>query len=289
MKDVAVAVALVSGLAAAPVAAQIRPPAAAPGASGRTSTGSRSQPSAMTPETAFFYYLAIYGSPPDVVDRYARRFDAVNFNRAMADAAQRGPYRQRVQDKIARTLRELDFQTTFVFTAPAMLDDYSRAAQAFPILGAQELGDHFYFSFYAEGGGFDVHPMLVRDAVNASAFNWSVPMPQADAAAWIGAHRDRRVTLRITYSVTKGKGDDAHNAYFKPQIRSVEAFADEQMTKKLGTAPAAAPPEVEPGGRAQVIAEPPHDAGQSALDEDPAADHGDGWKRRVRVTELPRD
>jgi hypothetical protein len=194
-------------------------------------------PSVITEEMAFYYYVAIYGAPPDVIDRYARFFDAANYNRAMADEFERGRYRNGIQARIAAAVGRIDFNAKFSYiTSRATLGEYSFTYHAFPILGVGYAAGFDYFNYYVGGNGFDLNPFTIENAVNANDFSWSLPMPEAEGSALIKSRPDRRVTVRITYSITRNKVEDHTRVYFRPFIHSIEVLAGDQ-SRKLGVIP----------------------------------------------------
>ena len=229
----------------------------------RLPTGSSSSPDLpqllpMTAERAFLYYIAIYGVPDNVVDRYASYFDASNYKRAMADEFERGRYRTAMQAKIADQVRRLDFNDKFTLVGSATnrgytsLGEYSFENHSFPINNIPTTGFCIDAgrTFFGNCTGTVLHVDVFRleDAVNATDFTWSLPMPETEASAFVRNRTagsggvDRNVTVRITYSVVnmKGKAEDSVHgqaASFKPVIYSVEVFADARLTRKLGVIP----------------------------------------------------
>lgn len=76
-------------------------------------------PPRMSPEKAFYYFVAIYGfgrvlrdrgGPDDIIDIYGKSFDSSNYTRAMADEFERGRYKERIRAKIANEVSKVDFQ-----------------------------------------------------------------------------------------------------------------------------------------------------------------------------------
>jgi hypothetical protein len=210
----------------------------------------------MTAEKAFYYYVAIYGTPADVVQRYGSYFDAANYARTMADEFQRAKYRQGIQTKIADEVKKLNYNDKFTFvgstasTGYTSFGEYSFESHSFPIGNLPTTG----FCVDAERTAFGncngtvLHVDVFRfeNAVNRTDFKWSLPMSETEASAFVKSRAmagaggvNRRVTARITYSIINKKGqieDSLHGraASFSPFIHSVEIYSDPSLTKKLG-------------------------------------------------------
>lgn len=217
-------------------------------------------PPRMSPEKAFYYFVAMYGfgkvlrygGPDDIIEIYGKSFDASNYARAMADEFERGRYKERIRVRIADEVRKIDFSEKFTFVAEGTLGEYSFGSHSFPLIR-----DRFqYYQFCIgppsrpQGCEFlEVTCFRVQDAVNRDDFNWSVPMSETDASAFVKSRStagpgavDRRIMLRITYSVVNKQGQESgknfYNEYshpiFSPFVYSVEAYSDESLSKKLG-------------------------------------------------------
>lgn len=201
----------------------------------------------MTLEKAFYYFFAISGNAPDdainqygAIDLYGKSFDASNYERAMADEFERNRYRERIRAKIADEVRKIDFSEKFTFVAQARLGEYSFGSHSFPIVW---FGDWLRICIgpqsYTGGCEFPgVYGFRVQDAVNGNDFNWSVPMSETDASAFVKSRStarlgevDRRITVKITYSVVNKR------PAFSPFIYSAETYSDESLTKKLSDLP----------------------------------------------------
>src|SRR5437588_492268 len=98
-------------------------------------------PSRMSPEKAFYYFVAMYGfgrvlrdggGPDDIIDIYGKSFDASNYARAMADEFERGRYKERIRARIADEVKKVDFNDKFTFVAEATLGEYSFQNHSFP-------------------------------------------------------------------------------------------------------------------------------------------------------------
>jgi hypothetical protein len=202
----------------------------------------------MTLEKAFYYFFAISGYAPDdainqygAIDLYGKSFDASNYERAMADEFERSRYRERIRARIADEVRKIDFNEKFTFVAQATLGEYSFGSHSFPFVW--DLFPEYRICIgprsYTGGCAFlDMSVFRVQEAVNGNDFNWSVPMSETDASAFVksrsmyGAGKvDRRITVRITYSVVNKR------LTFSPFIYSVEIYDDESLTKKLSALP----------------------------------------------------
>jgi hypothetical protein len=245
MKNVALttlSLALVAGLAVAQQRAQTPPPRPSP-----------PSPPPLTQEKAFFYFLAIYGTPGDAVKRYGSYFDAGNYCRAMADEFERGRYTESIRARIAAEVGKIDFGDKFIATGEAMLAEYSFASHSFPIVRVPQFGWCIDAgrSFFGNCTGSVLHVDVFRreDAINATDFNWSLPMSEGEGSTFVKSRTsaqsggvDRRVTARITYSVLNKKGrleESWHGqaAEFIPFIYSVEVYGNDSLTKKLGVVP----------------------------------------------------
>lgn len=219
----------VSTIAAFSFAAAAAPTKKSPDASVRT----------MTAQQAFYYWVAVYGAPADLVDRYARVFDATNYKNAMADEFERARYRNQLNATIMANVDALTFAEKFVYVSPsephasARLGEYSFSEQAFPVVAPDTGFD--YFNYWAGGNGFDVNPFALGFALNDSDFTWSLPMAEATASKFLKSLPGRRLTLRITYSVTRYKNAVSSSRYYlTPFIHSIDVFADQEMAKPAG-------------------------------------------------------
>lgn len=196
----------------------------------------------LTEEKAFYYFIAIYGTPDNVIERYGNYFDVVNYKRAMADEFERGRYTEGIRARIADGVRKLNFTDKFTLDSKAYLGQYSFPSHSFPLSNSP------YTSFcrnmdrsYGICGGTLMDVRIDQNAVNGKELNWSVPMSEAEASAFvksrnIGGSVNRDVATRIIYSITnkKGKVDYAgRGGTFSPYIYSVEVFSDDSLTKKL--------------------------------------------------------
>ena len=188
----------------------------------------------MTREQAFYYWVAVYGAPADLVDRYARVFDADNYRRAMADEFARSRYRGSVEARIMTHVRKLTFNEKFTYVNRAGFGEYSFTSHAFP-LGQPNTG-FSYFNYWVAGNGFDINPFDLGMALNTKDFTWSVPMPEAAGSALLKSRPERTLTVRIVYSVTREK-NDVHSLrfYLTPFIHTIDVFVDDSMTKLVGT------------------------------------------------------
>lgn len=219
-----------------------------------------SSPHPMTAEEAFYYYVAIYGAPDNVIDRYGSYFDAPNYTRAMKDEFQRAKYRVDIQRKIESEVKKLNFDQKFIFVGSTSnqgytsLGDYSFDSHSFPV-GPIPTKDYCIDAARTSFGNCNgsilhVNVFDVANAANRSDFTWSLPMPEAEASAFVKSRAGagvagRRVTARITFSIINMKGlteDSLHGraASFSPFIHSVEIFADPGLNKKLGVITASA-------------------------------------------------
>jgi len=190
----------------------------------------------MTREQAFYYWVAVYGAPPDLVDRYARLFDADNYRRAMANEFERAQYRQATEARIMSQVRALTFNDKFTYLSwpntrdGATFGEYSFADHAFPVV--QPKTGFSYFNYY----GFGVNPFDLGMALNTADFDWSLPLAEGAAKALLGSQPDRLLTLRIVYSVTREKNDvNSSRFYLTPFIYAIDVFADQTNPKQVGT------------------------------------------------------
>lgn len=221
---------------------------ARPGQETRASSNYPVQP--MNYETAFFYYVAVHGAPQNVVERYASYFDSLNYQRAMADEFERTRYRTSIQSLITERVKNIDFERKFTLIGQGNLGEYSFSSHSFPVVGIPSYSpclDAGRTSGVCTGTVLHVDVFRQDEAVNASEFTWSLDMSESDASAFIKSRSraghgsiDRRVAIRITYSIVnlKGRSEDrvfGHAAALRPLIHSIEVFADETLGKRLGT------------------------------------------------------
>ena len=194
----------------------------------------------MTKEEGFYFWVAVYGASADMVDKYARVFDSDNYRRAMANEFERSKYRKAMEDLIRARADGLTFDEKFTFMSwrdsnnGAKFGEYSFEKHEFPI----KLPDtgFSYFNYWVGGNGFDVNPFDLGMALNATDFSWTLPMSEEAGAALLKSRPNRIITLRIVYSVTRDKNDvNSSRYYLTPFIHSIEAFADPEMTKPLGS------------------------------------------------------
>jgi hypothetical protein len=219
------------------------------------------EPPRMSPEKAFYYFVAMYGfgrvlrdggGSDDIIRIYGESFDANNYQRAMADEFERNRYKERIRAKIADEVKKVDFNDKFTFVAQARLGEYSFGSHSFPLVR-----DSFQEYRFCIGPGrpygnctfLDVSAFRAQDGVNRNDFNWSVPMSETAASAFVKSRSadgtgkiDRTIAVRITYSVVNKTGQA--NPYFEksfpifsPFIYSVEAYGDKSLTAKLGVVP----------------------------------------------------
>lgn len=221
---------------------------AKPGQQSRASSTFPVQP--MNYETAFFYYVAVHGAPQNVFERYASYFDSSNYQRSMADEFERTKYRTSIQSLITERVKNIDFERKFTLIGQGNLGEYSFSSHSFPVVGIPSYGpclDAGRTSGVCSGTVLHVDVFRQDEAVNASEFTWSMEMSESDASAFIKSRShaghgsiDRRVAIRITYSIVnlKGRSEDrvfGHAAALRPLIHSVEVFADESLRRQLGT------------------------------------------------------
>ena len=81
--------------------------------------------------SAFYYYVAIYGAPPDVVDKYGQHFDSANYRRAMADEFERARYRTAIQKLIEAEVDRINYTNKFAYIGRARFREYSFSDQSF--------------------------------------------------------------------------------------------------------------------------------------------------------------
>jgi hypothetical protein len=207
---------------------------------GATGAVERTSPSEITKEQAFYYWVAAYGAPADVVDRYARVFDLGNYERAMADEFERRRYREQINATITARVRDLEVDDRFLYLSErkphlaARLGEYSFADHAFPVkMPNTGFG---YFNYWVRGNGFDINPFDLPKASNLTDFDWSLPMPEDKASALLKSLNNRQVTLAIIYSITRAT-HEVHSLryYLTPFIYSIEVFADRDRTRKIAT------------------------------------------------------
>ena len=210
----------------------------------------------MTAEKAFYYYVAIYGAPANVVERYGSYFDGPNYSRAMANEFERARYQRDIQAKITDAVKNLNFSDKFTFVGSASSDGYTALGEysfdrhSFPIGPIPTIGFCVDAgrTFFGNCTGTVLHVDVFKfqNAVNAASFSWALPMSEAEAAAFVNSRTvagsggaNRRVVTRITYSIVNKKGQiedpsSGRAASFCPFIHSVEVFSDASLSKKLG-------------------------------------------------------
>lgn len=196
-------------------------------------------PQPMTMEQAFYYWVAVYGPSADVVDRYAVVFDAGNYRQAMADEFERARYRNAIDAKIQAHVRALTFDEKYVYLSrldsqtAARFGEYSFANHAFPVL-LPDTG-FSYFNYYVAGNGFDINPFDLGKALNVKDFNWSLPMQESAARAFLKSRPDRCLMLRFVYSVTRDKNDVYSLRYYlTPFIHSIAAYDCHSTSDPVG-------------------------------------------------------
>jgi hypothetical protein len=174
----------------------------------------------MTKEDLFFYRLArdAHGVSDAVVDEYGKAFDENNYRKAMADEFERTKYKEGLRARVESGLSRADFNRRFSLVESATLGEYVFERHSFPMVLSS--GD--------------------TTGVNGYNFDWVLPMSEIDANAFVkkrsGSYRgvDRRIYLRITYSIVNQKPPWSGFLYF---FHSIEAFADEGITQRLGAIP----------------------------------------------------
>ena len=175
---------------------------------------SNTVPPPITALQVFYYRIANWGYARDSsyreyrdnVKTYGEEFDSDNYKRAMADEFERNRYRARIQAKIDEEVKKVNF------------------SQKFSTIGYENLGEYSF--------GSHSFPIGSRSGVNGDQFALSLPMSEADANAFVKSRAsqpgniNRTVKVRTIYSLVKGSSERF--------IYSVEVFADEEMTRKLG-------------------------------------------------------
>ncbi len=156
----------------------------------------------------------------DKVDCYGANFDNDNYRRAMADEFERNRYRARIRAKIEDEVKKVDFNQKFSSISYQTLGEYSFESHSFPV-GS-------------------------RAGVNGDQFASSLPMSEGDANIFVKSRAresgniNRTVKVRTIYSfvndaVDGSRASTACLSYaFQYFVYSVEVFADEGMTRKLG-------------------------------------------------------
>lgn len=181
-------------------------------------------------------YPAMTGS--EIIIKYGETFDGENYKRAMADEFERDRYWKRIVAKVADEVRKIDFNEKFTFAGWATLGEYSFESHSFPIVA--------FPSHKISISGLDVTAFTTGFVVNGNDFNWSLPMSETDASAFVksrstGGTVNRNIPVRITYSIADTKGEPLSYEYgikWRPQLNSfiysVEVFNDPSLTRKLG-------------------------------------------------------
>lgn len=216
----------------------------------RTPTSQQPQPKELpsppqlSREKAFYYFVAIYGAPPDVIDRYGKTFDASNYDRAMADEFERRRYRNQIETRVKDGVSRVDFSEKFTFLVHARLGEYSFNSNSFPFVG----GSFQTFSFcvgpsnYLRANCLPLEEVTfsLQSAVNGNDFAWSVPMSETDANAFVKSRAivgsgevDRGIVIRIICSIVNKKA----SMTFSPFLYSIEAYGDKTLSQKLGVVP----------------------------------------------------
>jgi hypothetical protein len=262
----------------------------------------------MTAEKAFFYYCAIYGTPADAVERYGSYFDATNYQRAMADEFERGRYRERMRTRIATEVGKVNFNDKFSLVGSTAhegytsLGEYSFERHSFPILNIPSAGYCIDAgrTFFGNCLGHVLHVDIFRlsDAANGAYFNWSLPMSESDANAFVKGRAasggvNRRVAAKITYSVMNRKGrldDSSHGqaAAFIPFIYLVEIYSDEGLTRRLGVVPRVNP-QAPSSPRELEVAEKRENEARNARDSETARILLGTWRDENSVTTYSAD
>lgn len=216
--------------------AQQKPQAKAPNQSKTTPRPRAPQlapiPQPITTQQAFNYWVAIYGAPQDIVDRYAREFDAYNYKSAMGDEFERGKYRAGLAAQIARNAESISFKDKFSYVTRsgdrngAAFGEYNFVSRAFPIRRPNTGFDYLRYE-----SGFEINPFDLAHTLNARDYIWALPMNESAAKAFLTRHPDRQLFLRFVYSITPHKRE-VHSSryYFTPFIHSIEVFSDRDLT-----------------------------------------------------------
>lgn len=190
----------------------------------------------LTEEKAFLYFLAITGTSADnAVARFAAYFDNSNYIKAMADEFQRASYLKRMTSTLADRLSKVDFRDKFTFEGPATFGEYSFDTHSFPLVLLPD--GQFYSTILS------THFFRARDVVNKREFNWSIPMPEAEANALIKAQTstkpgeiNRSVLVKFTYSIMnwmiKVNATPISSA-FAPYVHSIEIDATVGQRRQL--------------------------------------------------------
>ena len=222
---------------------------------------SSASPPRMSPEKAFYYFVAMYGfgkvlrygGPDDTIKIYGESFDAGNYSRAMADEFERERYKERIRARIAEEVKKVDFNEKFSLVVSATLGEYSFRNHSFPVNSLSEyrfcIGPPSAL-MYTGCALIAVTAFRAKDAVNGKDFNFLLPVSETDANAFVKSRSDgtgkvdRRIALVITYSVVNDRWqqsgtepDEYSRPIFSPFIYSVEAYTNTALTAKLGSIP----------------------------------------------------
>lgn len=206
-------------------------------------------PPLMSPERAFYYFVAMNGfdqvypamTGSEIIRKYGETFDGENYKRAMADEFERDRYWKRIATKVADEVRKIDFDEKFTFAGWATLGEYSFKSHSFPIVA--------FPSHTIKSSGLDVTAFTPALVVNGNDFNWSLPMSETEASAFVksrstGGAINRNILVRVTYSIADTKGEPLSYEYgimWRPRLNSfiysAEVFNDSSLTKRLGILP----------------------------------------------------
>jgi uncharacterized protein DUF4852 len=218
-------------------------------------------PRQMSPEKAFYYFVAMYGfgkvlrygGPDDTIKIYAESFDSGNYARAMADEFERERYKERIRGKVADEVKKVDFNEKFTLVVSGTLGEYSFQDHSFPVKSLSEyrfcIGPPSLI-LYTGCSLIAVTAFRVDDAVNAKDFTFSLPISETEASAFVKSRSnangkvDRSIALVITYSVVNRRSQqpgvepgEYSRPIFSPFIYSVEAYTNKFLTAKLAVIP----------------------------------------------------
>lgn len=189
---------------------------------------------------AFYYWVAIYGAPQDLVDKYARFFDPNNYASAMSDEFERAKYRRKIEAVVLDGADRLTFTERFLYVSErkphlsARLGEYSFERQAFPIIFPDT--GFSYFNYWVGGNGFDINPFDLDKAINLSDFDWSLPMPEEKASVFLKSRPGRTITLAFVYSIDYKKHEVRQLRYYlTPYVHAAEVFTDYTLKHKVAT------------------------------------------------------
>jgi Domain of unknown function (DUF4852) len=207
-----------------------------------TTTGSVPPP--LDPELALYYLAANYGltyfygpqhqrARVSIPTLYGQKFDRTTYDCVTTNEFDGTKCWETLVAQVNNGAKAVDFNRKFTSISWATLDQYNFVTGSFPITRVEGKGLWDFLSV-----SFSDPPGVKKDSF------WSVPMSEVAGREFMRRRSldksidPRKVLIKFTYRITNAKGTPPWGIIGSPTlpalICSIEAFEDDDLTKKLG-------------------------------------------------------